>query len=355
MLQVRNEKEKGDKKYVPWTYWSDDQWRNCEPEGLLPLWGLEQLKNYSTVFLHEGAKAARAMAEMCARASKEAKECFAAHPWAGELSESAHLGWIGGAPNPHRTDWSVLNKAGLKSVFIVSDNDDLGVKAVPRIAKALRCPTYNIKFTNEWTGGFDLANEFPAEMFKERDGYKHYTGPSFKDCLHPATWATDVKPNPSGRGAPVHTLRDSFNGQWVYVAEIDTFVNIELPHRRFQEKIFNNVMSAFSDTPNIAGLIHKQYIGPTYAVTYRPDHPKRQIIDEGNTAINLYMPSDVRPKEGDARLWLEFLEHLIPGEEDRNHVERWCATLIAKTDIKMNYAMLLSSQKQGVGKTTRAV
>ena len=183
MLQVRKELDGGDKKYMPWTYWSDDQWLNCEPEGLLPLWGLDQLKGATTVFLHEGAKAARAMAELFdPNAIRSIKDKAANHPWAVKLSNSAHLGWIGGAPNPHRTDWSVLNKAELTRVYIVSDNDEPGVKAFKPIADEIRCPTYHIEFTKQWDEGFDLADEFPANMFKEIDGVKHYVGPSFWSC-----------------------------------------------------------------------------------------------------------------------------------------------------------------------------
>ena len=58
MIQVRIELKNGGKKYVPWTLWDDGQWRSCEPDEPLPLWGAEQLKHHSVVFLHEGAKAA---------------------------------------------------------------------------------------------------------------------------------------------------------------------------------------------------------------------------------------------------------------------------------------------------------
>ena len=47
MLQVRKESEDGGKNYIPWTFWSDGEWRIGEPESALPLWGLDQLKPYS--------------------------------------------------------------------------------------------------------------------------------------------------------------------------------------------------------------------------------------------------------------------------------------------------------------------
>jgi hypothetical protein len=40
---------------LPWSYFSDGEWRNIEPGGLLPLFGLDQLSTASMVCIHEGA------------------------------------------------------------------------------------------------------------------------------------------------------------------------------------------------------------------------------------------------------------------------------------------------------------
>jgi hypothetical protein len=49
------------------------------------------------------------------------------------------------------------------------------------------------------------------------------------------------------------------------------------------------------------------------------------------------------------------MEYLIPNETERVTVMRWCATLIARPDIRMVWSLLLISEKQGVGKTTLAM
>lgn len=167
MLQQRDERD-GDRAYVPWTYWTDDRWRRLEPEGLLPLWGIDQLKKHSIVFLHEGAKAARAVRRMVEAASPEMKRALAAHPWGADLSHAAHIGWIGGALNPHRTDWSPLAK-GVERVVIVADNDAPGHAAVPKIARALAgypVKVEALRFDDRFPTGFDLADPFPKGMFK---------------------------------------------------------------------------------------------------------------------------------------------------------------------------------------------
>ena len=80
MVQVRVERT-GEKAYIPYTYWSDDQWRCCEPDGPLPLFNADKLKDAAVVFIHEGAKAARHVQWMVAGETREAKDALAAHPW----------------------------------------------------------------------------------------------------------------------------------------------------------------------------------------------------------------------------------------------------------------------------------
>jgi len=56
--------------------------------------------------------------------------------------------------------------------------------------------------------------------------------------------------------------------------------------------------------------------------------------------------------EGDPTPFVELMEYMIPVETDRREVMRWCATLIARPDVRMRYSLLLISEIQGVGKTT---
>ncbi len=48
------------------------------------------------------------------------------------------------------------------------------------------------------------------------------------------------------------------------------------------------------------------------------------------------------------------MEHLIPDEKERRYVLRWIATLIAKPSVRMGYAVILSSEMHGTGKSTLA-
>ena len=349
MLQLRMQR-RGEKSYIPYTFWDDGIWRKMEPEGQLPLWGMEQLKENTTVFIHEGAKAARAMREMIEAATPEMKAKLAEHPWGEELSHAAHLGWIGGALSPARTDWTILQKVGVKRAYIVSDNDAPGVQAVPNIAYNLRMPTFHIQFTNEWPQSFDLADDFPKSMFKKVEGRNYYVGPSFRSCLHPATWATDQIQNP--RGKPTIVLRKNFKDMWSYVEEADLFVCIEMPEIIRTEQVMNKMLSAFSHTNQTSQLIVKAYTGRSTKLCYRPDIKGRIVTDNTTSAINLHTPTHVKSFPGNPQPFLDFLEYMFPNPVERLEVMRWAATLIARPEIRMEYGLLLVSERQGVGKTT---
>ena len=349
MLQLRVVR-KGEKSYIPFTFWDDGEWRRMEPEGALPLWGSDQLKSHTTVFIHEGAKAARYVREMVEAKTPETRARLAAHPWGDELASAAHLGWIGGALSPRRTDWSALQKAGVTRAYIVSDNDAPGVAAVPAIAYNLHFATFHVQFTNEWPGGFDLADEFPRQMFRVVDGRRYYTGPSFRGCLHPSTWATDQIANPKGK--PTTVLRKNFKEMWSYVEEADLFVCVEMPEIVRSEQVMNKMLAAFSHTNQTSQLIIKAYTGRSAKLCYRPDMKGKMVTDGTTSAINLHTPTHVKSTPGNVAPFLEFIDYMFPRVAERKEVLRWIATLVARLDVHMEYGMLLVSEQQGIGKTT---
>lgn len=349
MVQLRRVR-KGEKSYIPYTYWSDNKWRTMEPDGPLPLWGIEQLKEYDVVFIHEGAKAARHVRNMVEAKTPAMKDALAAHPWGEELKHAAHIGWIGGALSPHRTDWAQLQKSGVKRVYIVSDNDAAGVQAVPAISFNLRCPTYHIQFTNEWPMSFDLADAFPSNMFSKIGDELYYVGPSFRSCVHPATWATDQIPNPKGR--PTTILRDCFKSLWAYAEEQDIYVCVDMPDIIRSETVLNKMIAAFSHTNTTSAILQKHYSGRSTKLCYRPDVSGRMVTDKASSAINLHTPTHIRAKPGNVEPFLEFMAYMIPNKEEREWVLDWCTTLIAHPEVKMDFGLLMVSESQGIGKTT---
>jgi len=346
MLQARIEL-KGERAYVPWTFWDDDTWRNCEPDGLLPVYNADRLKEVATAFIHEGAKAARHWQRLVDGKTLADRKELAEHPWSQELTSAVHLGWTGGAMSPGRTDWRVIKASGVKRVVIVADNDDPGTSAIAKIAREIRLPCFAVRFCELFPASFDLADAFPKDMFAEGV----YVGPSFHDCLHPATWMTDVIET-GKKGRPAIVLRDSARNQWTYAEENEMFVCTELPFMVHSEESLNSVLAPYSDTTSPAKLLKREVSAHVRRFAYRPDLDKRLIFDRGHRSINLHSPSPIEPRAGDAGPWLEYLAYLFPNEEERKTMEAWCATLIARPQVRIGYSILLISERQGIGKTT---
>jgi hypothetical protein len=350
MVQQRVETEEG-KAYIPWTWWSDSQWRKMEPEGLLPLYGLNTVAGNATVFIHEGAKAARAMQEMIAARTSDQSAKLAAHPWGEQMQHAAHLGWIGGAPNPHRTDWSVLRRLGVERAYIICDNDDIGRAAVPVISESIGMECDQIQWSQRWPAGFDMADDFPRTMFQG----EHYTGPAFRETLLPATWATDLEPTVTASGKPGKSravLRPAFAATWAYVRDVQRFVSVSRASMVYDRDQFRDYMARYSHKCDLPSLALKGVTRHIDKLTYRPDLPAR-FVDEGDqSALNTYVPPNIRPLPGSPAPFLEFMAYLIPNEAERYQVLRWLATLIACPGRRLLYGLLLISEMQGLGKTT---
>ena len=199
-----------------------------------------------------------------------------------------------------------------------------------------------------------MGDDFTLEkkLWEEKKGRLTWIGPSFEDCLEPATWATE-EGEPEGKGRPPVFLRDEFAKEWMFSVKPLAFVN-RLTLRRYAKDEFDVLVAPFSDVKDVAERLHKRLASAAETLAYEPGKESGLIPTGRGMGINLYRPSDVKPVKGDTKLWDEFMKHLIPNEKDRKQLLRWIATLVARPSIKMQYSVLLISEAQGVGKTTLA-
>lgn len=352
LIQIKADLPDG-KHYFSWTFWDDGKWRCMNPDDALPLWGAERLKNASVVFVHEGAKAARYCHEMINIKTPEMLELLSNHPWAEHLQNATHVGWIGGANNPHLTDWSVFKKNNIRKVYIVADNDTAGRSAVPVISKGLDVTTFVVEFSQLWPTSFDLADEFPENMFvtNPNTGTKLYKGPPFEECVSNATWVTDEFPRPDGKGK-FHVIRDCFKGLWYYVQDAKRFVCATEPTIIWDKDTLDSALVPFSHVAEPSRLINRNFNGTHFNLCYDPSTENVLVHYKGKPSVNTFVGSKIKPLQGSALPWFEYLEYMFPIESERYEIMRWCATLIARPDIKIGYGLLLVSQMQGIGKTT---
>jgi hypothetical protein len=343
MLQQRIEREDGGKDYVPWTRWSDGQWRRMEPAETLPFYGLDALGNSHILFLHEGAKAAHHVRRML-----EGLESSRQFPWLNDVRFGNHVGWIGGVHAAHRSDWRQLAGMGWKNVYVITDNDPKGQNIAPFIAKNFHCPTFAIMLDRSFPVGFDFADPFPTKKFSLEG---RYLGEPFRNYLRPCTWATDMT-EIDGEVVPV--IRDEFAEQWAWIKDHDWFINLHLTQFKYESgPKFNSGMAPLSDIKNTAGLLQKKIGSAQYGLTYDPSTEARIVTSSaGLSEINTYIPSPIQAVEGDYSPFTEFMEYLIPDEFDRHQALRWIATLVARPAVRMAYGLLMMSEKQGTGKTT---
>jgi hypothetical protein len=70
----------------------------------------------------------------------------------------------------------------------------------------------------------------------------------------------------------------------------------------------------------------------------------------GSTVFNLYLPAVIVPRGGDVSRWLDLLEKVFPDEI--NHIVLWLAHRVQRPFEKINHALVLGSNDQGIGKDT---
>jgi hypothetical protein len=230
------------------------------------------------------------------------------------------------------------------------------MKAIKKISKQLRCATFSIKFTDQFPENFDLADPFPKAMFKEVDGKLLYSGNTFREFQKPATWATDDrrKRNKDNEpiGKPAYVLRDWFTKMWVWVQAPKVFVCRDMPEISRDADAFNEAMGQFSDVRGIAQILRDHGADHFENLAYRPDLENDfTVTTQGNDGVNCYVKCQIASREGNPKPFLDFINYLFVNETERHEVLRWIATLIAKPEIRIGYALLLVSERQGIGKT----
>lgn len=361
-VEERRARDDGGKDIFIWTHWSDGRWRIAEPPGGLPLFGLDTIGDAATIFVHEGPKAAKAIQKLVA---DDDETGWRSHPWGAELrgwtsGAVAHVGWMGGANRPGSTDWSPLLQASPRWLYIVCDNDDPGRNAVRTISRRLLRPMAAVEFDDRFPAAFDMADPIPARLFEERDGKLAYIGPPLRELMQPATWATRQLPQPEQedgrrqRGQAGFAVRPEFAREWLYIVTLGMFVNRDNPAHFYTVDQFNILVRPVSDVKDTAALLHTLRSVKVHGVIYDPGQPSGVVNVRGLLYINVHVPSGIKATAGDPRPFLRYLRHLIPARSDRLHVERWVATLLARPSVRMEYALMLMSETQGVGKTTLA-
>jgi len=124
-----------------------------------------------------------------------------------------------------------------------------------------------------------------------------------------------------------------------------------------EAKEFDDLVRPFSDVKTTSDLVMIEDAMKMATINYDPSRNSGVFAGKNKSGmyINTFEKGPYVPEKGDAGPWVNFMEQLCPIEKDRIELMRWCATLIARPDIKMSYGVLIVSETQGVGKSTLGV
>jgi Family of unknown function (DUF5906) len=342
LISFVQERPSGKKAYYPWTFFDDGKWRMMEPDKGLPFWK-PKAKSSPIIMVHEGAKAASFIQAMVDGGRSD-------HPWFEELKMYEHWGLIGGALAPQRARYEELILESPNEVVYVCDNDFAGFSVLQEFSRHYGKSLKGILFDKRWKNGWDMADDMPSVLFTKSGRYK---GPTLSSLMRPATRATEKIPDASNPKKIITVTRRDFREEWFHSVKPELFIHKDWPHVTHTMKEFNNWVRPFSDADDTARLLMADAAQKATVLKYDPDKsPGIYSASIEGRFINTHVPSEIKSEKGDAAPFIEFMEHLIPEDNDRIELLRWCATLIARPDVKMMYGVLLISEVQGVGKGT---
>lgn len=348
-IQVRIELENGDKRYVPQTYWDDGQWRAIEPEEGLPIYGIDTVRKGDRVFLHEGAKAARAGAEISEDAS---------HPFSSYFRTGSHVGWIGGAHHLHRTMWHELQALQPGELVIIPDNDFIGRSRVNDIARKFDCPVSYMRMDSSWPKAWDVADPIPEKFFSPESeevvgGF--YCGTPIEDLIVPCDWATE-EIGRTDNDRPIFAVREAFAQNWVRIQNLQHYAHIQNPEITLNKDQFNIAVRAYSDVADTSALLAKLAGHICDKVTFMPSMPTGLVNLDGEYCLNQYVDRRIKPARSNSatstKPFWDFFWYLFPNKNEGDVVASWMATVYAKPETRLAFGLLLLSKLQGVGKST---
>jgi hypothetical protein len=342
MVQERTSLKTGQKVYIPWTFFSDGEWRKMEPDGLLPFWKPDPSIKRARIMVHEGAKAARAVSQLIHDPKKMAE-----HPWGEFLYQYAHWGMIGGALAPHRADYDEIRREKPLEVVYVCDNDWPGKSALQEVSRSYQGSMKGVMFDSRWPQSWDMADPMPEGLYVK----KRYMGPRLRDLMVAATRATEMVFSAEGKASII--TRRAFREEWVHSVTPEVYIHGEWPNRMLTASEFNNDVAPYSDADDTARLLKKDAASKTAMLKYDPSFkPGIYGSGDGGRFVNTHVPSDILPEKGDPAPFLEFMADLVTVDVDRLELMRWAATLIARPSVRILYGVLMISENQGMGKGT---
>ncbi len=354
MIEQRCRGEDGVKQYYRWSYMENGEWAHADLDAF-PFWGMEQLDaGHTTVYIHEGAKAAAAgrMFHEVDQLPFSKRDAIKDHPWYPQFSRYPHLGTLGGAHRLGRMDWGYLKKIGIQTVILVPDNDEDGREGAYDVAESLggievlRMPNY----PEGTTVGFDVADDFgslPSVGWQEMP----------KNLIDiTAYWKLVPDPTRTDPDRMKPVWRKEYPKNHAYIKEIERFIINGEPENLIEWSKMGQYYAQHlhSSLTERYGRHAGTRNGCQYdRMTFKPNRP-RLTHEAGKQEFNTWHPPIVDPKPMDGRgmrIWNWYLKRIAPNPIERALLKRWIATLLVHPERK-HFGVIIHTNTQGTGKTT---
>lgn len=139
---------------------------------------------------------------------------------------------------------------------------------------------------------------------------------------------------------------------WLYLSKPHIFYHVA-SREHLRPQAFDSTFASqrVAQGPISAFLLNGQFIQTVHDLDYQPECADRFLVKDGLTWLNTYRPSEVVATGGDWTRFTDFMGHLIPDDEERDHVLKMLAWTVRNPGKKLRHALMLRSEHQGVGKT----
>ncbi|SDC42591.1 primase-helicase family protein [Ruegeria marina] len=356
-IRVRYRRSNGVKRFMTFTPHEGGEWVLGEPEDFHRIYGIGELrasKAKKRLFVHEGEKAVEHIRR--GMVTQEPLNAFLCR------SDAFHVGWGFGAPGARRVDWRLLSdtaiKAGVEEIVFVPDADQEGLRAVFSASEGmagtrLEVFMFDTMKIDKVPKGWDFADPMPkANYVKDHEGKLVWAREDLEAFLKPAFWVTHQVGFRDGR--PIFDLTNRFIDDCYMVSGNKTmFVRKSDPLRVFFTNTLNDAVRNFSHLAEVAPKLKAQRLQTMGGLAFRPGKSVGPFYDDDGRDWKFNQYKDLRPtpQQGDVGVLIEFIYWLVPDADERRELIRWIATVLAKPEQKMQYALLLFSVKGGVGKS----
>lgn len=139
---------------------------------------------------------------------------------------------------------------------------------------------------------------------------------------------------------------------WLYLSHPDVFYHRESGHHLKLTAFNNTFAGVYRGKGTLARfLLAGNFVEIAHDLTYRPATEERFVMEDDLLWYNTYRPSGIAALAGDASKFAEFVEFLVPCQDEREHLLKMMAWSVRNPGRKLRHALLLRSQAQGVGKS----